>query len=107
LPSEPNNDNFYKNSERALFLVRERANQAVYFPQHNDEFRLRLEALGISDPVAYKQDLDRAYRRLGEPQLRAIARDFGATHFVPARTVELPFPIVYQRGGWTVYEITP
>lgn len=107
LPSEPNNDNFYKQSERALYLVRERANQAVYFPRHNEEFRLRLEALGIDDPVAYKADLDRAYRRLNESQLRSLARDFGVTHFVPARAVELPFPVVYQSGGWTVYEISP
>jgi hypothetical protein len=106
LPSEPNNDNFYKNSERALYLVRERANQAVYFPRHNDEFRLRLEGLGIDDPVAYKSELDRAYRRINEPQLRALARDFGVTHFVPARAVDLPFPIVYQSGGWTVYEVS-
>jgi len=107
LPSEPNNDNFYKLSERALYLVRERANQAVYFPRHNEEFRLRLEALGIDDPVAYKSDLDRAYRRLDESQLRRLARDFGVTHFVPARAVDLPFPIVYQSGGWTVYEVSP
>lgn len=107
LPSEPNNDNFYKLSERALYLVRERANQAVYFPRHNEEFRRRLEALGIDDPVAYKSDLDRAYRRINEPQLRALAREFGVTHFVPARAIDLPFPIVYQRGGWTVYEIAP
>ncbi|MFN0072540.1 MAG: hypothetical protein ACKVVP_13730 [Chloroflexota bacterium] len=107
LPSEPNNDNFYKLSDRALFLVRERANQAVYFPRHNDEFRLRLEALGIDDPVAYKADLDRAYRRIEEPRLRELARNFGVTHFVPARNIDLPFPIVYRSGGWTVYEISP
>jgi hypothetical protein len=107
LPSEPNNDNFYKYSERALYLVRERANQAVYFPRHNDEFRLRLEGLGIDDPVAYKSELDRAYRRIDEARLRALARDFGVTHFVPARAVELPFPISYQSGGWTVYEVSP
>jgi len=107
LPSEPNNDNFYKLSERALYLVRERANQAVYFPRHNEEFRLRLEALGIDDPVAYKADLDRAYRRLDEQQLRRLARDFGVTHFVPARAVELPFPVIYQSGGWTVYRVSP
>jgi hypothetical protein len=107
LPSEPNNDNFYKNSERALYLVRERANQAVYFPRHNEEFRLRLEGLGIDDPVAYKSDLDRAYRRIDEARLRALARDFGVTHFVPARAVELPFPIIYQSGGWTVFEVSP
>jgi hypothetical protein len=107
LPSEPNNDSFYKNSERALYLVRERANQAVYFPRHNDEFRLRLEGLGIDDPVAYKSELDRAYRRIDEQRLRSLAGEFGVTHFVPARAVELPFPVVYQSGGWTVYEVSP
>src|SRR5205085_6973062 len=39
LPSDPNNDDFYMNADRALYLVRERANQAVYFPAHNEEFR--------------------------------------------------------------------
>lgn len=107
LPSEPNNNSFYERAERALYLVRERANQAVYFPRHNVEFRARLEGLGIDDPVAYKADLDRAYRRLTDEQVRSLARDFGVTHFVPARAGDFSFPVVYQQGGWTVYQVTP
>jgi hypothetical protein len=27
------------------------------------------------------------------------------THFVPARAGNFSFPIVYQSGGWTVYQV--
>ena len=105
LPSEPNNDAFYMNAERAHFLVRERANQAVYFPSHNQEFRARVEALGVSDVLRYREELDQAYRRLTEERIRELAARFKVTHFVPARAGEFSFPIIYQEGGWTVYEV--
>lgn len=105
LPSEPNNATFYKNAERALFLVRERANQAVYFREHNFEFERRVRALGVSQPLRYREELDQAYRRLTEDRVRELARDFGVTYFVPARDGNFSFPIVYQSGGWTVYEV--
>ena len=85
LPSEPNNDAFYMNAERAHFLVRERANQAVYFPSHNQEFRARVEALGVTDVLRYREELDQAYRRLTEERIRELAARFKVTHFVPAR----------------------
>jgi hypothetical protein len=106
LPSEPNNDAFYMNAERAHFLVRERANQAVYFPSHNQEFRARAEALGVSDVLRYREELDQAYRRLTEERIREIAARFKVTHFVPARAGDFTFPIVYQEGGWTVYDVS-
>jgi len=107
LPSEPNNDAFYMNADRAHFLVRERANQAVYFPSHNLEFRARVEALGVSDILRYREELDQAYRRLTEERIRDLAARFQVTHFVPARAGDFSFPIVYQEGGWTVYDVTP
>lgn len=107
LPSEPNNQAFYRNADRAVFLVRERANQALYFREHNVEFERRVKALGVDQPLRYREDLDAAYRRLTEDQVRALARDFGVTHFVPARAGSFSFPIVYQSGGWTVYAVTP
>jgi hypothetical protein len=107
LPSEPNNDDFYINADRALYLVRERANQAVYFPSHNLEFRARVEALGVSNVLRYREELDQAYRRLTEERIRELAARFGVTHFVPARAGDFSFPVVYQEGGWTVYEVTP
>jgi hypothetical protein len=107
LPSEPNNDTFYMNADRALFLVRERANQAVYFPSHNQEFRARVEGLGVSEVLRYREELDQAYRRLTEQRVRELAARFKVTHFVPARAGDFSFPIVYQEGGWTVYEVTP
>jgi hypothetical protein len=107
LPSEPNNDAFYMNADRAHFLVRERANQAVYFPSHNEEFRARVEGLGVSDVLRYREELDQAYRRLTEQQIRELAARFKVTHFVPARAGEFSFPVVYQEGGWTVYDVTP
>jgi hypothetical protein len=107
LPSEPNNDAFYMNAERAHYLVRERANQAVYFPAHNQEFRARVEALGVGDVLRYREELDQAYRRLTEERVRELAARFKVTHFVPARAGDFAFPIVYQEGGWTVYEVTP
>jgi hypothetical protein len=105
LPSEPNNADFYERAERAIFLVRERANQAVYFREHNYEFERRVKALGIEQPLRYRAELDPAYRRLTEAQVRALAREFGVTHFVPARAGNFSFPIVYQSGGWTVYQV--
>jgi hypothetical protein len=105
LPSEPNNDNFYKYAERAHFLVRERANQAVYFTEHNHEFRDRVLALGGTDVLRYREELDPAYRRLTEAQIRELANRFGVTHFVPARSGEFSFPVMYRSGGWTVYEV--
>lgn len=105
LPSEPNNNTFYENAERAVFLVRERANQAVYFREHNFAFERRVRALGIEQPLRYREQLDPAYRRLTEEQVRGLAREFGVTHFVPARAGDFSFPIVYQSGGWTVYEV--
>lgn len=105
LPSEPNNDAFYMTADRALYLVRERANQAVYFPSHNLEFRARVEALGVSDVLRYREELDQAYRRLTEERVRELARRFKVTHFVPARAGEFSFPVVYREGGWTVYEV--
>jgi hypothetical protein len=105
LPSEPNNDDFYSNADRALYLVRERANQAVYFPSHNQEFRGRVEALGVSDVLRYREELDQAYRRLTEERVRDLASRFKVTYFVPARAGDFSFPIVYQEGGWTVYEV--
>jgi hypothetical protein len=107
LPGEPNNDAFYMNADRAIYLVRERANQAVYFPSHNQEFRARAEALGVSDVLRYREELDQEYRRLTEERIRELAARFKVTHFVPARAGEFTFPIVYQEGGWTVYEVTP
>lgn len=106
LPSEPNNDAFYMNADRALFLVRERANQAVYFPSHNQEFRARVEGLGVSEVLRYREELDQAYRRLTEQRIRELAAQFKVTHFVPARAGDFSFPIVYQEGGWTVYEVS-
>jgi hypothetical protein len=105
LPSEPNNDDFYMNADRALYLVRERANQAVYFPSHNQEFRARVEALGVSDVLRYREELDQAYRRLTEDRIRELAARFKVTYFVPARAGDFSFPIVYQEGGWTVYRV--
>ncbi len=107
LPSEPNNDSFYENAERAVYLVRERANQAVYFREHNDEFRDRVLALGVSDVLRYREELDSAYRRLTEARVRELAARFGVTHFVPARAGDYTFPVVYRQGGWTVYEVSP
>jgi hypothetical protein len=105
LPSDPNNDTFYMNADRALFLVRERANQAVYFREHNLEFRDRVLALGVSDVLRYREELDPMYRRLTEDRVRALATRFGVTYFVPARAGDFSFPIVYQQGAWTVYEV--
>ena len=105
LPSEPNNESFYKHAERAVYLVRERANQAVYFREHNFEFRDRVLALGGSDVLRYREELDPLYRRLTEDRVRDLAARYGVTHFVPARAGEFSFPIVYQQGGWTVYEV--
>jgi hypothetical protein len=107
LPSEPNNPGFYRRADRAVFLVRERANQALYFQEHNVEFERRVRALGVDQPLRYKEDLDAAYRRLTEDQVRQLARDFGVTHFVPARAGNYSFPIVYQQGAWTVYAVQP
>ncbi len=107
LPSEPNNDAFYINADRALYLVRERANQAVYFPSHNLEFRARVEALGVSEVLRYREELDQAYRRLTEERVRELADRFQVTHFVPARADDFSFPVVYQEGGWTVYDVRP
>lgn len=103
LPSEPNNSSFYENAERAVFLVRERANQAVYFRAHSLEFERRVRALGIEQPLRYRAELDPAYRRLTEEQVRQLGRDFGVTYFVPARAGSFSFPIAYQDGGWTAY----
>ena len=105
LPSEPNNDDFYANADRALYLVRERANQAVYFPSHNQEFRARVEALGVTEVLRYREELDQAYRRLTEERIRELAARFKVTHFVPARAGDFSFPVVYREGGWTVYEV--
>ena len=107
LPSEPNNDNFYMNADRALYLVRERANQAVYFPAHNEEFRGRVEGLGVSNVLRYREEMDQAYRRLTEERIRDIAARYKVTHFVPARAGDFSFPVVYREGGWTVYEVRP
>lgn len=106
LPSEPNNESFYLHADRALFLIRERANQAVYFRDHNFEFRDRVLALGVSDVLRYREELDPMYRRLTEDRIRDLAARFGVTHFVPARAGDFSFPVVYQQGGWTVYEVT-
>jgi hypothetical protein len=95
------------NADRAIYLVRERANQAVYFPSHNQEFRARVEGLGVSNVLRYREELDQAYRRLTEQRIRALAAEFKVTHFVPARAGDFSFPVVYQEGGWTVYEVTP
>jgi hypothetical protein len=105
LPSEPNNNSFYENAERAVFLVRERANQAVYFSEHSFEFERRVRALGIEQPLRYREELDPAFRRLTEEHVRALSREFGVTHFVPARPGNFTFPVVYQAGGWTAYEV--
>ena len=105
LPSEPNNETFYKNAERPLYLMRERANQAVYFREHNFEFRDRVLALGVSDVLRYREELDPSYRRLTEERVRDLAARYSVTHFVPARTGEFTFPIVYQKGGWMVYQV--
>jgi hypothetical protein len=107
LPSEPNNESFYEKAERALYLTRERANQAVYFREHNFEFRDRVLALGVSDVLRYRDELDPMYRRLTEERIRELAARYGVTHFVPARAGDFSFPIVYQQGGWTVYEVRP
>jgi hypothetical protein len=105
LPSDPNNNSFYENADRAIFLVRERANQAVYFAAHSYEFERRVRALGIEQPLRYREELDPAYRRLTEEKVRQLAQEFGVTHFVPARAGSFTFPIVYQQGAWTVYEV--
>lgn len=105
LPSEPNNNTFYENAERAVFLVRERANQAVYFRAHSFEFERRVRAFGIEQPLRYREELDPAYRRLTEDRIRQLAQEFGVTHFVPARAGSFSFPVVYQSGGWTVFEV--
>jgi hypothetical protein len=105
LPSEPNNESFYKNADRALFLMRERANQAVYFQEHNFEFRDRVQALGVSDVLRYREELDPAYRRLTEERIRELAARFGVTHFVPARAGDFSFPVIYRQGAWTVYQV--
>jgi hypothetical protein len=105
LPSEPNNDAFYMNADRALYLVRERANQAVYFPAHNEEFRGRVEGLGVSNVLRYREELDLAYRRLTEERIRDLAARYKVTHFVPARAGDFSFPVVYREGGWTVYDV--
>lgn len=107
LPSDPNNDTFYMNADRALFLARERANQAVYFQEHNIEFRDRVLGLGVSDVLRYREELDPAYRRLTEDRVRELAARFKVTHFVPARAGDYSFPIVYQQGAWTVYQVSP
>jgi hypothetical protein len=105
LPSEPNNNTFYANAERAVYLVRERANQAVYFRSQSLEFERRVRALGIDQPLRYREELDPAYRRLTEDQVRQLAQDFGVTYFVPARAGTFAFPIAFQAGGWTVYQV--
>jgi hypothetical protein len=105
LPSDPNNDTFYMNADRALFLARERANQAVYFREHNLEFRDRVLALGVSDVLRYREELDPMYRRLTEDRVRDLAARFKVNYFVPARAGDYSFPIVYQQGAWTVYEV--
>jgi hypothetical protein len=105
LPSEPNNETFYMNADRALYLTRERANQAVYFREHNFEFRDRVLALGVSDVLRYREELDQMYRRLTEERIRELAARYGVTHFVPARAGDFSFPVVYQKGGWTVYDV--
>ncbi|MCC7107005.1 MAG: hypothetical protein IT307_17880 [Chloroflexi bacterium] len=107
LPGEVNNHTFYQNAERAHFLVRERAQWIVYFQSHTLEFERRVRALGVDSPMKYREDLDAAYRRLTEDKVRQLARDFGVTHFVPARAGNFSFPIVYQQGSWTVYQVTP
>jgi len=107
LPSDPNNDTFYLNADRALFLARERANQAVYFREHNIEFRERVLALGVSDVLRYRDELDPMYRRLTEERVRELAARFHVTYFVPARAGDFSFPVVYQQGAWTVYQVTP
>lgn len=105
LPSDPNNDTFYMNADRALFLARERANQAVYFREHNLEFRDRVLALGVSDVLRYREELDPMYRRLTEDRVRELAARFKVTYFVPARAGDYSFPVVYQQGAWTVYDV--
>jgi hypothetical protein len=107
LPSEPNNETFYKHADRALYLVRERANQAIYFREHNFEFQERVLALGVSGVLRYREELDPAYRRLTEERIRELAARFGVTHFVPARAGDYTFPVVYRQSGWTVYEVSP
>ena len=78
-------------ADRALFLARERANQAVYFQEHNIEFRDRVLGLGVSDVLRYREELDPAYRRLTEDRVRELAARFKVTHFVPARRrLQLP-----------------
>jgi hypothetical protein len=105
LPSEPNNQDFYRRAERALYLARDRSQWIVYFREQAFEFQRRVQAFGIDQPARYRDDLDNAYRRLTEDQVRQLARDFGVTHFVPARAGSYSFPIVYQSGGWTVYDV--
>jgi hypothetical protein len=106
LPSEPNNHDFYERAERGIFLVRDRANQVVYFPEHSVEFERRVRALGVAQPLRYREALDPAYRRLTEERVRDLAREFGVTHFVPAWPGAFSFPIVYQSGAWTVYQVS-
>ena len=92
LPSEPNNDDFYMNADRALYLVRERANQAVYFPSHNQEFRARVEGLGVSNVLRYREELDQAYRRLTEERIRELAAELQGDPLraCPGRRLQLP-----------------
>ena len=55
--------------------------------------------------LRYREELDQAYRRLTEERVRDLASRFKVTYFVPARAGDFSFPIVYQEGGWTVYEV--
>ena len=71
------------------------------------EFRDRVLALGVSDVLRYREELDPMYRRLTEDRVRELASQFKVTYFVPARAGDYSFPIVYQQGAWTVYQVSP
>jgi hypothetical protein len=105
-PSDPFALEFMRHADREVFLVREGANSGSFFPAMNDEFAGRVSALGVADPLKFRQQLDPAYEDLDEAKIREIARRYGVRYFVPAPGERYQFPSAFRTDKYVVYDLS-
>ena len=113
----PGRMGFRIESERTIYGDWKDGTQTFFNPDFGREWIGRMKRLGYTPRLKTRswedlEDFDRAYHRLGRPELMAAARDLGSERgrvFVvrSKESAQLDLPLSHENAAFRVYELCP